>query len=335
MEAKVLGNNFEKNLWNNVDIYLVGEVHGVEENIQTKFEFIKYLVTNKQVRKIIIELGYYDSLGINEYITSGNENVLYNVLLKYKKNYMNSKWEIDFWKKIHIFNSKLPDEYKIKIVGVDCNGNMNDIFKYIIYLIKQQRYDDYLYKLAEILHIYKQAIKVHCKDEFTKAKSALQSMATRLNFNDEYQKKINGLLYELMAHGDRKIYPDQRREIREKYIYECMLREVKKINDEGKIFGQFGCKHIYSIDNEIQAASYRLTNEIDNKCVRIALVYDNCNYYIIRNNKRFFLKVDTKVILNSIEITEIKIGENLFILKEKNRDNYYIQIKSDSKRILI
>lgn len=101
------------------DIYLVGETHAVDKSYQIKKEMISYLNKNKGVRNILIEDGIGSSVVINEYVQTGDESLLKFFTSHYEGTTAHNQCEYDFWKWLAEYNSKLNDDEKLHIAGLD------------------------------------------------------------------------------------------------------------------------------------------------------------------------------------------------------------------------
>ncbi len=311
MENIIINNN----IWHNESFFIVGETHGIKENISIKLELLKYLIENNNVTKFILELGYYDSLGINEYLKTGNKTILYNVLMKYNDNYANSEYEMRFWEEFYEYIACLNKS--IKVLGVDCNGNMNNIYKYIVFLLQQHSNNFAKESIIETLKNYKSAVKNKDVTYYYQIKSAL---IMQIDMLDD-QEKLANLVFELIANGDKRIFPELRKEIREQYISECMIREIKKIEYEGKIFGQFGESHVSSTG--FLSAISRAEKDTKRKYIKIILLYDDCDFYIIKNNVRIYKKINTLKVLKK-DMGILDLGGNLKLIIDSEYLYYLI-----------
>lgn len=104
----------------NSEIILVGESHGFKEPIKFDFHFFKYLYNNFGVRTYLAELDFAQATMLNEFLISGDEDLLQAIL----KNWVvvqgrNNK---DYFQKyiyFHEFYEQLPDNEKFQFIGID------------------------------------------------------------------------------------------------------------------------------------------------------------------------------------------------------------------------
>lgn len=104
----------------NSQLILVGEAHGFKEPSKFDVEFFKYLHGNYGVRHYFAEFDYVQATLLNDYMTTGNEATLQQVLKKWavfqgrnNQDYFNKYVELQK------YHASLPDEDKFTFLGVD------------------------------------------------------------------------------------------------------------------------------------------------------------------------------------------------------------------------
>lgn len=301
---------------NNIDIFLAGEIHGVSENAEIKFAVFENLVKNYNVRKLLVEMGFYDSMALNIYISTGAEKVLSSVLTKNSLNYCNTEDEFEFWRKVCNLNMYLEENERIEVVGIDCVGSIDALYRYILHLVRGNVY------LTDRIKKYKKNLKAgHSEEAKSDMRDICRGVSETAYADDEEGYILVKLLDELKAHGDRLMNPEQRWEIRENYIYTHIMEEVEK---GGKMFGQMGRNHVISNCIGRCAAAERVADTVGDKCARLIYVYNNCKYFVVRNNKKVYFNLD-------LDTEEFVGGSSL----NKNNGNYQIIQKDNLYYVLI
>jgi len=113
------------NLMMNNKILLIGENHEVALNYILYYHLIKNLSEEHDVKNILIEKGISDAYLINKYMESGNEEYLQNMFF--------TNEGLTLFKKLFVYNRKLPHNKKIKFIGVDAeSGSCLKMLKIIL-----------------------------------------------------------------------------------------------------------------------------------------------------------------------------------------------------------
>lgn len=116
-------------------IIMTNEERGIKENAQIQYKFITYLMDEWKLKYFLIDAGYSEAAIINEYLQTGDENLL--------ESYNNSSMgygfigdsTVDMLKRLYLKNSQLPDNKKLNIMGIGINESFQSIdlyFKRII-----------------------------------------------------------------------------------------------------------------------------------------------------------------------------------------------------------
>ena len=113
-------------------LILVGEIHGFEEPQKFDYELFTHLHSNHGVRQYYAELDYVQALLLNQFMATGNENILKEAL----KNWVvaqgkNNKDYNDKYRKFHQYYKTLPENDKFTFIGVD---KLRDVHLTLYYL---------------------------------------------------------------------------------------------------------------------------------------------------------------------------------------------------------
>lgn len=96
----------------NFEVTLLGEAHGVSGNHNIFYQIVKFLSNDRGVRYVMLERSYGDAYLLNIYLRTGDEK-----FLKYDPSW--SEEMRQSYKKLYQYNGNLPEERKIRFVGVD------------------------------------------------------------------------------------------------------------------------------------------------------------------------------------------------------------------------
>lgn len=120
---------------------ILGESHGAQDAQLIDFSLLKYLNNTVGTKNYIAELDYAQSTKINEYLKTGNEEILKEVFRTWVKK--NAQWgNYDFYNKIikiKALNKTLPKSKHITFTGIDKVQDYNLYFKLIDQFIKAKK----------------------------------------------------------------------------------------------------------------------------------------------------------------------------------------------------
>ncbi len=117
-------------------IIFTNEMHGVKENATIQTKMAQYLIDNWELKNVLIEAGYAAGTILNTYIQTGDEELLE----EYKNNHLMSKANYDLYydylKSLYEKNKELPEENKIRLIGIDSMESGPGVKMFIDLLIK-------------------------------------------------------------------------------------------------------------------------------------------------------------------------------------------------------
>lgn len=264
------------------DVFLVGESHGTVANEELGLKFLKYFQKQAGVKYYLIELPYSTGYFLNQYLITGDESILNGFSGGYW-----SKQTSDKWRKIYEFNKTLPEDKKIKVVGIDIEQGPISGLACISTLIPK---NDPPSKIASFISNVRSCYKLYKTD------SEIKQFATDLkkdieNNEDiykqylkdnyfEFQFVINNILnyYEL---NNEESYKNGNSQIRDDKMFENFSKVYKRL-PPGKFFGQFGLLHILQNktgDNKLPLAAQMNgnTSPVKNKVLSIVCLYKGCH----------------------------------------------------------
>ena len=123
----LMRSDLEKN-----DLILVGEIHGFHEPIVFDVDFFKYLHKNHGVRHYVVELDFVQGQLMNEYLVTGDQDILKTVLKKWVVvQGRNNQDYFDKYAALQQFYGTLPETAKFKFIGIDRIQDYDLITEYV------------------------------------------------------------------------------------------------------------------------------------------------------------------------------------------------------------
>lgn len=225
---KTLDNDIKDNR-----LILVGEIHGFEEPQKFDYDLFTHLHANHNVRQYYAELDFVQSLFINQYMESGDENLLKEGLKKWAViQGRNNKDYFDKYRKFHQYYKQLSANDKFKFIGVD---ELNDV----------QLTLNYLNSLNKSTTI-----------EITDTVD-LSAILNHISQLDSIYSNSPDTLF-ILKHIQENFEHYTEKTNREKVMYQNFLSLYKQMNStKEKAYGYFGLYHVfqYQINGQQPLAS--------------------------------------------------------------------------------
>lgn len=260
-------------------IFLVGENHGVLANEQLRMKFLKYFKLKTNFKYYLWELPFSVAFFLNRYLETGDEKILREIYEPLKGTFAWNREGFNHWKELYQFNTKLPTTRKIKIIGIDIEHQIENAFKYMLYVLPE--IDDTKDILKKIKKLSKDA-KGEEIIEFCKGLKG--DMEKRDGF---YKKHLKENYYGFEIVNDnllsryRVYHGNNFNAIRDKQMYENFIRIHNRL-PTGKYYGQLGLSHVFQRGTPYVRwfGSALISNEsmFQDKVLSIVYVYDNCEY---------------------------------------------------------
>ncbi|HEY8364751.1 MAG TPA: hypothetical protein VIK84_04185, partial [Haloplasmataceae bacterium] len=208
----------------NHDAFIVSELHGFHENANIKYAFLTYLHQKKEVNVYLAEISFSSGYLINEYLHTGNEDLLKLVFSFYQGSSFYTKEEYHFYKKLYQYNQKVGKDKAISVYGIDIEHSLDSaLYFYQYYTSNKVEINDILNKS------YSDPLLNHLKKNI-------------INYHE---------FYDTMDFQER-----------EKYMYQnyLFLKDIYSINT---FFSQLGVKHGYCdiLSNNYQSFAYYLNHD--------------------------------------------------------------------------
>lgn len=254
------------------EIFFAGENHGSIKSIEMNMYLLKYFVEKGNIKYILYEGGYCTGEFINNYLETGDEDILSFIQDDLSGTSSYTMEHYNLLKNIYAYNLSLPEDKKLKFVGVDIEHQPNVAIRYIKSLIPDKKIEDE--NVKELVDIVKNIPKY---DYNNAAKKAVEI----INKNEEAIRAYFGEKFFNISLAVRNLSISYGQSTREKYIISNFIEQYENL-PKGKWFGQFGGFHtqqegVEDIDGYKPFASY-LDNEYENtKGKVISIQYDYFN----------------------------------------------------------
>ena len=276
------------------NIFFLGIAEGVKLNDYLDLLFIKYLHSKTNIKNILIEYGESTAWLINQYLTSGNEKYLINVV-------NGSKDYLHFFRQLYDYNNTLPQNQKIEYWGVDFERTKatKDMMQYMF--VKTAHLPatliPFINNMKEISSNDRTAYQFlkNSRKAFYKNEALLKNNLTNIDFE----------ALKLVIENDARL---DRMNKRNKRMYENFIKIDSPMPEGTKVFGLFGCTHTV-LNNGIAFASkvnHSTVAAFRNKVLSFNVHYANTfsNYYGIKPINKSYIEFCFGYSKNNKEVQE-------------------------------
>lgn len=289
----ILDNNLK-----NKQVFFLGEIHGIENNEKIDFELLKYLQKKVGIKYYLGEMGYSSAYFINQYLTTGNEKYLNSLFDEFAGTVGWTKEGYNFWQSLYEYNKQLPNDKKIKVVGIDLEHqyklgiiHMNDILpkkpipqsvNSIINKLKSINRDrnfepkiinGFLQRLKKDMNEKPLVYKRYLGNSFFDFQQISQNIINDFEFS-----KIEGDWYKSSN-------------LRDKLIFENFSKILSQVPKGSKFYGMWGRPHALQREsdkiNYVAALMNKKDSKVRNKVLSIAIYYKDCYRLAVNNNGNY------------------------------------------------
>lgn len=276
---------------NDLDYYqafVMSELHGFKENSNIRYHFLTYLNSSKNVNVYLGEISFSSGYLLNEYIHTGNEELLSKVFSFYEGSTFYTLEEYQFYQKLYIYNKNKSKEEKIKIYGIDIEHSLESTLYFYNYYTNSS-----VDKVEEILKLsFSDPILIHLQKSLTDYYNFYQTL--------NWQKR------------DLAMYHN--------YLF---LKQTFNID---KFYSQLGAKHSYRdllSDNFMSFTyflSHDLTSPVKDKVLSIHIFYKDSKCLEVGkvNSETIYKKVFTRKTYKTDNLSVLKKAFNLINLQREN-----------------
>lgn len=269
------------------EIFLTGELHGVGVNSELNIRFLKYFKNKADIQYYLAEMPYSESIYINEYLKTGNQQILDKQFGFSEGTYSWTIEEYNLWKEIYQFNQSLPKEKRIRIVGADIEHNLKRPLQYLYSCISKTNIPEIKKDIVSQL----KNLAENKDNKFTEndVKDYASKLKNDIEINKNLYKESLGEdffdftmicdniiksfeVYSYIQNNDAEGF----NRIRDKLMYENFIR-IYSYLPKGKYYGQMGLNHVYQKKQiNVQWFASLLNNEsspIKDKLLSIVYLY--------------------------------------------------------------
>lgn len=319
----IMDSDIDKN-----NIILVGEEHAVAKNYEIQLALLKNFNKTDKVRYLLAEIGYSSSCYINEYLDSGDEAKLKLIYNDLSQTPTWNKESYDFWIKLRKYNLTVPQNQRIKVIGIDIELQPKTACAYLNSILPSNappkeiqlaidRYTD-SYKIKNNSNNIITAIENLQSD--IKAKPSIYSGYLGNNYFD-FNIVVDNIVNSINANSSNAVNFD---DIREPSIYSNFKRIYSHF-PVGKYFGEFGMEHVYQktcssyMGNATRFAMYLNNSDspVKGKVLSIAYGYKSCKY---ANSTQNYVEGKADTVISNIDILD-KYSKTDITLFKLNGDN--------------
>lgn len=219
-------------------VYFVGEEHAVAKNSEVHLYFIKYLNQNQNLRFILFEDGFCNTMLLNRYLETGDEAIIRASVEGSKGSSAYSKEDYEFYENLYKYNKTLPKDRKLFLVGLDVQHDAQGGIDYLLTLFDQER------EMPESVAAARTALKSGKEADVLAAYKLLQENEKDFeSYFGDGQEGISTFRFGLrsLVQGIQ-FYEEEDFELRERLIHEN-FRDYYQAYQMDKSFGMFGSAH--------------------------------------------------------------------------------------------
>jgi hypothetical protein len=283
-------------------VFLLGEVHAVHLNFPIQTKLLHYLNKDAGVTYYLAELPYTFGVLFNEYLRTGNTEVLDYVMKESIGTSGGTKEQYDFVVGIYEYNKQQPKEKQIQFLAIDSDISMNVGFTTLGRFIKDKNIPAELTDQLAQLSTHIQPDVFFPKQATPEVRNYLDQLSKDLLSRKNLYEQALGSDYkefsfivENMIRGIRLIDANNRSNAEFNVIREGVFKDnfshlVKRLpTDDAKFFGLWGREHIYLSEltpqgytEQIPHLGQILNEEIEEtkgKVLSIAFAYKNSRLY--------------------------------------------------------
>lgn len=270
----------------NNQIFLTGESHGTKASYELKEYFTRYFVEKAGVKYIIYEGGFCTAQLINEYLKTGDMEIINYIMSNLRGTQSYTKNHYESIKNLYKYNQSLPEDRKLQLVGIDIEHQPLIARRYITSLLPKDEAPSELKEMIEhVKKISRNNYQNNCKE-----------IIKILENNQESAKEYLGNNYGNFLFGVKNLSISSGQLVREKYMINNFIEQYEKL-PKGKYFGQLGGFHVSQSgvedkDGYIPFAGYLQNNYkgTEGKVLSISFEYENSNCYSPIGNEEYYIK---------------------------------------------
>jgi len=218
----------------NYDVYLTGEAHGTELSYKMQQYMARYFIEEQGVRYILLESPISVAEFLNEYLKTGDTDIIKRLVNKFQGSYACNQDTYDLYEFYYDYNKQLPEDKKIMFVGIDVEHNNMVSAEYLTYLT-----NDLGEPPTKIADIVKRLKKFDWGSDYFLFNDIRKSLKDDENVYKEYLGEDFFYFNKVV----KNVFTENQI-VREATIVQNFKDFYEKL-PKGKYYGQFGGAHVY------------------------------------------------------------------------------------------
>ncbi|KAA0546380.1 erythromycin esterase family protein [Bacillus sp. BGMRC 2118] len=321
-------------------VFLTGEYHAVQLNYPIQKKLLWYLNQEADVTYYLAELPYSIGLLYNEYLETGNEEILDYVQTESKKTANGVVEQYEFVKDIYQYNQNVTKEKQIRFLAIDSDISMNIGFTALSLLMKGKEASSDLHEILSKMDSHIQPGLFFREQATPEVRNYLEELIQSVETQrDAYEtmlgtefQKFEFIVYN-MKQGTELIDANNRSNAEFNVIREGVFKKnfsywIDQLPENSKFFGEWGREHIYL--SELKTQNYTeqiphlaqiLNEEIDQtrgNVLSIGYAYNNSETLDNQSGESYKFKDDLS---NITMLTEHAQSESVTLFKLDSHDS--------------
>ena len=305
-------------------IFLSGEYHGIVEAVDMHLYLLKYFVKEADVKYILFEAGYTSAEFLNEYLESGDINILNYIMDSLRGTMAYTKEYYELIQNIYELNKSLPEDKKLQFVGIDIEHQPKVALKYIKSLVPNKEGREEIKEFISIIKTMGSGNYPEATKELVKIIKEDESLIKEY-FGDDFFKLSLAIRNLSISNGQMN---------REEYMLSNFKEQYENL-PEGRYFGQFGAYHIAK-DGEIDINGYKpfayyINNEYEKTKGKVVTITSN---YV---DNRGYSEISGETLdLYKYAIPKKFTGDKLNILYKLNKEESILvnRVLGEDKKVI-
>lgn len=263
--------------------FFSGESHAVAANFDLEFELFTYLYTNAGVRNYIIENSYSNILILNQYLATGDENILDDLHQSYAGSFLWNKNGFAFWQKMYAFLQDIPREEWPLFVGVDIEHQISNALKMLEALLPGMPPPPAAEAgITKLLNGDKNSYEsMWAIGNTLKSNISANPSSYEIYLGDQFFD-FNFIVQNIINHQQAFAARDNFFGTRDLLIFENFLDYFPRFKS-GKFFGQWGSKHVLQGyqkegDSFSRLLQHNGRSPVQNQVLSILYLYQDCQF---------------------------------------------------------
>lgn len=266
--------NIIDSVYEDYDLFLSGEAHGVAMSYDMEKYLATYFIKEYGVRNIVVEMSIASGELLNQYLETGDEELLLNILNKFKSTYANNQDTYELFKYYYELNKELPGDKKLTLVPIDIEHETSTTGIYINNLMQglgepPEAIKEMVIKIKNIGSFY---------DRFF-LKDLIKSLEEDRTAYEEYFKE-KFFYFDLVVNNIKLDYTNEEREAA---MVHNFISYYEKLGG-GKFYGQCGRAHVQKLNSSEwidgnSTFAHRVNENYEplkGKVFSMIYIYDNC-----------------------------------------------------------